>query len=126
MSKDLAKKIIDLESKFSLLIKKYNNILLLNEELKNCFGYFKSEFEILKNLKIIVALGKIAFDTCVKFYRENFDYTERVKFGHGTYFKLPNNVLLMGCYHPSPRNVNTGRINEKQMTKLFKKVKELV
>ncbi len=98
----------------------------LNEELKNCFGYFKSEFEILKNLKIIVALGKIAFDTCVKFYRENFDYTERVKFGHGTYFKLPNNVLLMGCYHPSPRNVNTGRINEKQMTKLFKKVKELV
>ena len=98
----------------------------LNDELKNCFGYFKSEFEILKNLKIIVALGKIAFDTCVKFYRENFDYTERVKFGHGTYFKLPNNVLLMGCYHPSPRNVNTGRINEKQMTKLFKKVKELV
>ena len=48
----------------------------LNEELKNCFGYFKSEFEILKNLKIIVALGKIAFDTCVKFYRENFNYTE--------------------------------------------------
>ena len=33
----------------------------LNDELKNCFGYFKSEFEILKNLKIIVALGKIAF-----------------------------------------------------------------
>ena len=73
-----------------------------------------------------MALGKIAFDTCVKFYRENFDYTERVKFGHGTYYKLPNNVLLMGCYHPSPRNVNTGRINEKQMTKLFKRVKELV
>ena len=80
----------------------------------------------IKNLKIIVALGKIAFDTCVKFYRKNFNYTERVKFGHGIYFKLPNNVLLMGCYHPSPRNVNTGRINEKQMTKLFKKVKELV
>ena len=98
----------------------------LNDELKNCFGYFKSEFEILKNLKIIVALGKIAFDTCVKFYRENFNYNERVKFGHGSYFKLPNDVLLMGCYHPSPRNVNTGRINEKQMTQLFKKVKQLV
>ena len=65
-------------------------------------------------------------DKASEFYRENFDYTERVKFGHGTYFKLPNNVLLMGCYHPSPRNVNTGRINEKQMTKLFKKVKELI
>ena len=86
----------------------------------------REEFEILKNLKIIVALGKIAFDTCVKFYRENFDYNERVKFGHGSYFKLPNYVLLMGCYHPSQRNVNTGRINEKQMTQLFKKVKLLV
>ena len=74
----------------------------LNDELKNCFGYFKSEFEILKNLKIIVAIGKIAFDTCVKFYRENFDYTEKVKFSHGSYFKLPNDELLMGCSHPSP------------------------
>ena len=98
----------------------------LNEELKNCFGYFKSEFEILKNLKIIVALGKIAFDTCVKFYRENFNYTERVKFGHGTYFKLPNNVLLMGCYHPSPRNVNTGRINQNKMVKLLNNIKEIL
>ena len=85
----------------------------------------REEFEILKNLKIIVALGKIAFDTCVKFYRENFDYNERVKFGHGSYFKLPNDVLLMGCYHPSPRNVNTGRINEKKMKHLFKKALKL-
>ena len=84
---------------------------------------FKSEFEILKNLKIVVALGKIAFDTCVKFYRENFDYTERVKFGHGTYYKLPNNVLLMGCYHPSPRNVNTGRIDFKKFVALLKSIK---
>ena len=105
------------------LTKKQNNIIILGATGfigKNIALYYS------KNLKIIVALGKIAFDTCVKFYRENFDYTERVKFSHGTYFKLPNNVLLMGCYHPSPRNVNTGRINEKQMTKLFKKVKELV
>ena len=41
-------------------------------------------------------------------------------------FKVPNNVLLIGCYHPSPRNVNTGRINEKKMTSLFKKVLKLI
>ena len=98
----------------------------LKNELDNCFNYFKQEINLLKNLKVIVALGKIAFDTCVKFYRENFDYTERVKFSHGTYFKLPNNVLLMGCYHPSPRNVNTGRLNEQKMTSLFKKVLKLI
>jgi len=39
---------------------------------------------------------------------------------------LPNNILLVGCYHPSPRNVNTGRIDEKKMTNLFKKVLKLV
>ena len=40
--------------------------------------------------------------------------------------KLPKGVLLVGCYHPSPRNVNTGRINEKQMTALFKKIKNKI
>ena len=56
MSKDLAKKIIDLESKFSLLIKKYNNILLLNEELKKKIEDKDIELVIknfqIKNLKM--------------------------------------------------------------------------
>lgn len=51
MSKDLAKKIIDLESKFSLLIKKYNNILLLNEELKKKIEDKDIEL-VIKNFQI--------------------------------------------------------------------------
>ena len=51
MSKDLAKKIIDLESKFSLLIKKYNNILLLNEELKKKIDDKDIEL-VIKNFQI--------------------------------------------------------------------------
>ena len=50
---------------------------------------------------------------------------EKINFGHGQIYSLPNNVKLVGCYHPSPRNVNTGRINEKMMTSLFRKVKKL-
>ena len=42
------------------------------------------------------------------------------------FFKVPKDILLVGCYHPSPRNVNTGRINENKMTSLFKKVLRLV
>jgi len=97
----------------------------LNEELKNCFGYFKSEFEILKNLKIIVALGKIAFDACTYFYKSKYKLNEKINFAHDKIYKLPDNIFLVGCYHPSPRNVNTGRINEKKMTSLFKKVLKL-
>mgnify|MGYP001430761328 CR=1 FL=1 len=95
-------------------------------ELNNCFVYFKKEIELLKNLKIIVALGKIAFDACVNFYRTNYSFKEKIKFGHSRFYNLPNNVLLVGSYHPSPRNVNTGRIDINKMTSLFKKIKKII
>ena len=92
------------------------------KELHNCFNYFQEEINLLKNLKIVVALGKVAFDSCVDFYKKNYGFINKVKFGHNLYYRLPNNILLVGCYHPSPRNVNTGRINERKMTNLFKKI----
>ena len=92
------------------------------KELHNCFNFFQQEINLLKNLKIVVALGKVAFDSCVEFYKKNYGFLDNVKFGHNLYYRLPNNVLLVGCYHPSPRNVNTGRINERKMTSLFKKI----
>ena len=95
-------------------------------ELNNCFNYFKKEIEIIKNLNVIVALGKIAFDACVYFYRQNYNFNNKVKFGHNVSIKLPNNKILIGCYHPSPRNVNTGRISEQKMVKLFKRAGSLV
>ena len=95
-------------------------------ELKTCFNYFKEEIDLLKELKVIIALGKIAFDACIQFYKQNYflknkDYI----FGHGKKYQLPDKKILIGCYHPSPRNVNTGRIDEKKMTYLFKKVLKL-
>ncbi len=95
-------------------------------ELNNCFGFFKKEIELLKNLKIIVALGKIAFDACVDFYKNNYNFNKKIKFGHSKFYQLPNNILLIGSYHPSPRNVNTGRINVSKMTSLFKKIKKII
>jgi len=98
----------------------------LKYELDNCFNFLNREIVLLENLKVIVALGKIAFDTCKYFYRSKYNFTEKINFGHNKLYKLPNNIILIGCYHPSPRNVNTGRINEKKMTRLFKKVLKLV
>jgi len=96
------------------------------KELNNCFCYFKKEIELLKNIKIIVALGKIAFDACVDFYKINYNFKEKIKFGHGKFYNLPDNILLVGSYHPSPRNVNTGRIDINKMTSLFKKIKKII
>ena len=93
------------------------------EELRNCSGFFKREMEILKP-KVILALGKIAFDGCLKYVRNDFDL--KVKdhpFGHDKVYEMPSGFLLWGCYHPSPRNVNTGRMNFDMMTALLEKVK---
>ena len=98
----------------------------LKKELDNCSNFFNNEIELLKNLKVIVCLGKIAFDACKYFYKSNYNFNENIKFKHNKVFKLPNNILLIGCYHPSPRNVNTGRINEKKMVQLFNRVLKLI
>ena len=94
-------------------------------ELDNCFSFFNSEITYLKNLKVIVALGKIAFDACTYFYKSKYKLNEKINFAHDKIYKLPDDIYLVGCYHPSPRNVNTGRINQKKMTNLFKKVLKL-
>ena len=96
-------------------------------ELKTCFNYFKQEIDLLSNVKIIVALGKIAFDACIKFYKgiyflKNKDYM----FGHGVKYELPDKKILIGSYHPSPRNVNTKRINLNKMKKLLENVKKII
>ena len=95
------------------------------EELNNCSKYFSSELSNLRSLKTIVALGKVAFDNCVKFYKKNYNFSKKLKFAHGKIYQLPNNINLISSYHPSPRNVNTKVISEKMMIKLFKKAKKM-
>ena len=45
----------------------------LNNEIYNCSSFFNQEMKSLKNLKVIVTLGKVAFDNCVKLYKIKFD-----------------------------------------------------
>ena len=96
-------------------------------ELKTCFKYFKQEIDLLKNVKIIVALGKIAFDACLTFYKKNYNFkNKKYMFIHGAKYELPDQRILVSCYHPSPRNVNTKRINVDKMLKLFNNVKKII
>ena len=98
-----------------------------NLELKTCFHFFREENKHLKKINIILALGKIAFDSCLNFYKEDFlIQNKNYKFAHGCKYKLPDNRILIGSYHPSPRNVNTGRIDFKRMVSLFKEVKKIM
>ena len=96
-------------------------------ELKTCFQYFRKEILFLKKINTIVALGKIAFDACLNFYKEDYEIkSKHFVFKHGAQYLPPDNKLLIGSYHPSPRNVNTGRIDTKKMVALLKKIKKTI
>jgi uracil-DNA glycosylase family 4 len=98
-----------------------------SKELKTCFNYFNEEISYLKNVSIIVALGKIGYDACLNYYKQYYEIKNKdFIFSHGSKNILPDYKLLIGSYHPSPRNVNTGRINQNKMVKLLNSIKEIL
>ena len=97
----------------------------LKEELNNCSNYFNSEISNLKKLKVIITLGKVAFENCLKFYKKKYNLNKKIHFKHGKSYILPNNIILISSYHPSPRNVNTKLISQRMMVDLFKKAKKM-
>ena len=97
----------------------------LSHEISNCSKFFDEELLSLKKLKVIVTLGKVAFDNCIKLYKQKYNIKDRFDFKHGETRLLPNDLIILSSYHPSPRNVNTKLISNKMMVNLFKKAKKL-
>ena len=97
----------------------------LGDEIFNCSNFFNKEISSLKKLKVIVPLGKVAFDNCIKQYKKKFNIKKKFIFKHGKTYLLPNGLIILSSYHPSPRNVNTKLISFKMMVNLFKKAKKL-
>ena len=97
----------------------------LSDEIINCSNFFDKEILILKKLKVIVTLGKVAFDNCIKLFKQKFNIDQKFVFKHGKKQVMPNGLIILSSYHPSPRNVNTKLISNKMMVNLFKKAKKL-
>ncbi len=94
-----------------------------SNEIYNCSFFLHDEIINLNKIKIIITLGKLAFDNFIKFYKKNYQFNKKFIFKHGKKFNLPDGKILFSCYHPSPRNVNTGLLNENKMKKLLNSVK---
>ena len=98
-----------------------------SKELKTCFNFFNQEINHLKKITTIVALGKIGHDACVNYYQQHYEIKNKdFIFSHGSTNILPDKKILIGSYHPSPRNVNTGRIDQNKMVKLLNKIKKIL
>jgi len=96
------------------------------EEIRNCGVHLSAEIAMLTRVKVVVCLGKIAWDGYLA-YLVNTGVIERrsaYKFGHGARYVLPNGVALLGSYHPSLRNTNTGRLNRVMFARVFVKALE--
>lgn len=94
------------------------------EELRTCREYFTAEMRFLKGITHVLALGQIAHKSYLRFVRES--YAIKMKdfpFGHDRWQILPNGKTLVSAYHPSPRNVNTGRLTFAMFTDLLKRLK---
>ena len=94
------------------------------KEKENCEVFLNKEFEMLENIKVVLGLGKIGFDSYLKYVRKKYPIKMKdYKFGHGVRYEMPNKLILFGAFHPSPRNVNTGRLNFEMMVEFLKRIK---
>ena len=94
-------------------------------ELTSCSNYFVKELDYLKDLKVIVTLGKVAFDNCLKIYKKKFRINQKISFKHNKKYLLPDGKILIACYHPRPRNVNTKVVTSSMINQLFRKAKKI-
>ena len=96
------------------------------EEQRSCLPYLAREMRMLPNLRVVLALGQIAFQAALRAMEELGAQRPRAKFGHGTVYNLAEGLpLLVGCYHPSPRNTNTGRLKMEQLIETLRMAKGL-
>jgi len=93
-----------------------------SEELNNCQPYLEREIEIL-NPKVIVCLGKIAFERMLKIFSVR---KSKWKFGHGVAYQLENGIWFVCSYHPSQQNTLTGKLTVKMFDDIWRKAKNLI
>ena len=100
----------------------------LPSEILNCRGYLERELALVKP-KVILALGKIAWDAYLDILKSEGVIASRAKFifAHGAVAKLPGDgPRLVGVYHPSQQNTQTGKLTPAMYTKVLKHIQKIL
>lgn len=97
------------------------------EEFRACRPYLERELTLLKNLKCVVALGKLAFDAYLGILRDNGIIRSRAlfKFGHNVQYEIPGAGVLVGSYHPSQQNTSTGKLTAEMLREVFERARSI-
>jgi len=99
----------------------------LPSELANCAPYLDEEIAALSQLRVVVCLGKIAFDGYVAHFIRTGAIARRgeLHFAHGAEFEVPKGRFLLATYHPSLQNTNTGKLTAAMFLKIFQRARAL-
>ena len=97
------------------------------QEIANCAPFLDRELDGLKNIRVVVALGKIGFDAYLAYLkRRGFVFRKAdYAFGHGVVHHMPDGRILLVSFHPSLQNTNTGKLTEKMFTDIFRTARKL-
>jgi len=97
------------------------------DEQRNCAPWLDEEMGLLTNLRVVVCLGKIAFDGLLAHARRSGQLTSRsgFVFAHGAEFKLPSGLAVISSYHPSLQNTNTGKLTRPMLLSVFQRAREV-
>ena len=97
------------------------------QEIANCLPHLQAEISALPRLSVVVALGRIGFDAYIQLVmRGGAAPRPRPQFGHGSIDILPNGQTLIGCYHPSRQNTNTGKLTPSMLDAVFQTARRLL
>ncbi len=96
-------------------------------ELANCASWLDQELTLLPHLRVVLALGKIAFDafTAHLLRTRQIERRSGLSFAHGAAYPIPGKRTLLATYHPSLQNTNTGRLTAPMLLAIFQRARIL-
>jgi uracil-DNA glycosylase family 4 len=95
-------------------------------EQRNCAPWLDEEIRLLNKLRVVVCLGKIAFDGFLSHQLRGGQISSRAgfQFRHGAEYVMPGGMILISSYHPSLQNTNTGKLTAAMFLAVFKRARE--
>lgn len=98
------------------------------QEMANCSSHLAQTFALMRNLRGVVALGRIAFDGCLRHYKSRgwLEAGPKPQFGHGALHRFPSAPFLLACFHPSQQNTFTGKLTPQMMREVFQTARNMI
>ncbi len=98
------------------------------QELANCRPYLERELELLKDLRVVVTLGRLAFDSYLRILRDRGRIASRAgfRFAHDAEHRTgPDAPVLISSFHPSQQNTSTGKLTETMLRQVFERARRI-